>query len=90
MTTKIKCLAVDDEPLALELVKGYIEQTPFLELAGTCDNALESITFLENNEVELIFLDIQMPGLTGTSLIFLRCGRWTMVSCVILRVPVIS
>ncbi len=68
MTTKIKCLAVDDEPLALELVKGYIEQTPFLELAGTCDNALESITFLENNEVELIFLDIQMPGLTGTSL----------------------
>ncbi len=68
MTPKIKCLAVDDEPLALELVKGYIEQTPFLELAGTCDSALEAISFLESHEVQLIFLDIQMPGLTGTSL----------------------
>ncbi len=68
MTQKIRCLAVDDEPLALGLVKGYIEQTPFLELAGTCGSAIEAISFLENNQVQLIFLDIQMPGLTGISL----------------------
>jgi len=68
MIQKIKCLAVDDEPLALDLVKGYIEQTPFLELAGTCNNAIEAITFLESNQIQLLFLDIQMPGLTGISL----------------------
>ncbi len=61
-------MAVDDEPLALELVRGYIERTPFLELTGTCDSALEAISFLETHEVQLLFLDIQMPGLNGTSL----------------------
>lgn len=68
MNRKIRVLAVDDEPLALDLVRGYIEQTPFFELSGTCNSALEAITFLEINEIDLIFLDIQMPGLTGTSL----------------------
>lgn len=68
MTQRIKCLAVDDEPLALELVKDYIDQTPFLELVGTCSSAIEAMSFLENNQVQLLFLDIQMPGLTGTSL----------------------
>jgi two-component system, LytTR family, response regulator LytT len=62
---KIQCLAVDDEPLALELVSSYIKQTPFLELAGECSNAFEAMELIDKEEIELIFLDIQMPGLTG-------------------------
>lgn len=62
---KIQCLAVDDEPLALELVSSYIRQTPFLELVGECSSAFEAMQLLDKEDVELIFLDIQMPGLTG-------------------------
>jgi len=62
----IKTIAIDDEPLALQLVKGYITRTPFLELQATFDNPLDALEFLNENEVELIFLDIQMPDLTGT------------------------
>jgi len=62
----IPTLAIDDEPLALQLVTSYIEKTPFLKLAGTYDNPLSAMEFLENNPVNLIFLDIQMPDLTGT------------------------
>jgi two-component system, LytTR family, response regulator LytT len=62
----IKTIAIDDEPLALKLVKGYIEKTPFLELVGTFDNPLSAMEFLNDNPVQLIFLDIQMPDLTGT------------------------
>lgn len=63
----IRTIAIDDEPLALQLVRGYIEKTPFLELLGTFDNPINCLQFLESNEVDLIFLDIQMPDLTGTS-----------------------
>jgi DNA-binding LytR/AlgR family response regulator len=62
----IQTIAIDDEPLALQLVKSYIQKTPFLELAGTFDNPLSAMEFLENNPIQLIFLDIQMPDLTGT------------------------
>ena len=62
----IKTLAIDDEPLALQLVTSYINKTPFLELTGRFDNPLSAMEFLENNQVQLIFLDIQMPDLTGT------------------------
>jgi two-component system, LytTR family, response regulator LytT len=62
----IKTIAIDDEPLALQLVKGYISRTPFLELMATFDNPLDAMEFLQENDVELIFLDIQMPDLTGT------------------------
>jgi DNA-binding LytR/AlgR family response regulator len=62
----IKAIAIDDEPLALKLVAGYIEKTPFLELVGTFDNPISVISFMENNKVDLIFLDIQMPDLKGT------------------------
>ena len=64
----IKVVAIDDEPLALQLVKGYIEKTPFLELAGVFDNPLEAVGFIGSSEVDLILLDIQMPDLTGTEL----------------------
>ncbi len=61
----IKTIAIDDEPLSLKLVTGYIEKTPFLELIATFDNPLDAMDFLEGEQVELIFLDIHMPDLTG-------------------------
>jgi DNA-binding LytR/AlgR family response regulator len=62
----IQTIAIDDEPLALQLVTGYIQQTPFLELTGKFDNPLSAMEFLEIHHVDLIFLDIQMPDLIGT------------------------
>lgn len=62
----LSCLVVDDEPVARKGIAGYVEQTPFLNLAGTCKGALEANDFLRNNSIDLLFLDIQMPGLTGT------------------------
>jgi DNA-binding LytR/AlgR family response regulator len=61
----IRALAIDDEPLALQLVESYIRKTPFIELAGTFDNPFDAMSFLEKEPVDLIFLDIQMPDLTG-------------------------
>ena len=61
----IRTIAIDDEPLALQLVSSYIEKTPALELAGVFDNPVDAMEFLEKNPVELIFLDIEMPDLNG-------------------------
>ena len=61
----MRCLAIDDEPLALELLEDNILKIPFLEYAGGCRNALEAIAMLEKQKIDLLFLDIQMPGLTG-------------------------
>lgn len=66
---KIICLAVDDEPPALEVLKKYIQSVHSLELAGTCCDAIEALSFLQNHPVDLLFLDIQMPQLLGTDLI---------------------
>ena len=66
---KLKCLAIDDEPLALELLEDNIRQLPFLELAGKCGNAMEAMKIMQQQEIDLIFLDIQMPGLTGLQFI---------------------
>ncbi|SHN31585.1 two component transcriptional regulator, LytTR family [Cyclobacterium lianum] len=65
---KIKCIVVDDEPLALEMVSNFVEKTDFLELKGRFDSALEALGFINSHEVHLIFLDIQMPDLTGMEL----------------------
>lgn len=65
----IKCIAVDDEPPALEVLKNYITSVSMLELVGTCNNAVEAINMLGQNEVDLLFLDIQMPMLLGTDLV---------------------
>lgn len=65
----ISCIAIDDEPLALRQIAGYIEKTPFLELAATFESALEALNFLNNNQVELMFVDIQMPDLSGMDLV---------------------
>lgn len=65
----INCLVVDDEPVARKGIARYVEQVPFLSLAGTCKGALEANDFLKNTKVDLIFLDIQMPDLTGTEFV---------------------
>ncbi len=62
---KLKTIAIDDEPLALRLVSDYIGKTSFLELLETFDNPLDAIDFLSTQPVDLIFVDIQMPDLTG-------------------------
>lgn len=62
---KITCIIVDDEPMALQLVETYVEKTPFLELKNKFSNAIEAMEFLKTYPVDLLFLDIQMPDLTG-------------------------
>ncbi|MEO5947571.1 MAG: LytTR family DNA-binding domain-containing protein [Chitinophagaceae bacterium] len=66
---KIKCLIIDDEPPAQLVLKKYIEQVVLLELSGQCNSAVEAISFLQRQSVDLLFLDIQMPGLLGTNFI---------------------
>lgn len=65
----LKCLAVDDEPLALGLITSFITQTPFLDLVGGYDNAIEALRVLHSDtKVDVLFLDIQMSDLTGIEL----------------------
>jgi len=63
---KIRCLLVDDEPLALEVLQSHISNSNGLEVAGICKNALEALDILHEKQVDLIFLDIKMPTLLGT------------------------
>ncbi len=65
----LRCIAVDDEPLALGLLADNIGKVPFLELVATCGDAFEATRALQEKEVDLIFMDIQMPGLTGLQFI---------------------
>jgi len=66
---KINCIAIDDEPLALDILKAYCAKVPFLNLAGTFTNAIDTIEYLRLNTVDLMFLDIQMEELTGIQLL---------------------
>ena len=65
---ELNCLIVDDEPLALDLLESYVKRTPFLNLVGRCGSALEVLQQTKEKRVELIFLDIQMPELSGLEL----------------------
>jgi len=61
----IRCLVIDDEPPAREIIRRYIEQVPALELAGECGNAMQAFNLLQQQAVDLMFLDIRMPQLNG-------------------------
>ena len=61
----IRCLAVDDEAYATKIIADYISKVPYLELAGTTTSAIEALTRVQSGEIDLVFLDIQMPDLTG-------------------------
>lgn len=65
----LKCIAVDDEPLALDIITDYISQVPFLKLQKTFKDGISVIEFLASNNVDLIFLDIEMGGVSGTQLL---------------------
>jgi DNA-binding LytR/AlgR family response regulator len=62
---KLKCIIVDDEPLAISLFEHYVEKIPFLELVFSTENPIHALEYLQKNDSDLIFLDIQMPELTG-------------------------
>lgn len=66
---KINCIAIDDEPLALEKMKGYISKVPFLNLVATFDNGMDSMEYLKKHNVDLMLLDIQMDDFTGIQLL---------------------
>ena len=61
----LSCILIDDEPLALALLEGYIKSIPFLKLIAKCNSAIAAIEILETTTVDLIFTDIQMPNLSG-------------------------
>jgi len=73
MSDKITCIITDDEPFARKGLQGYIEKIDFLELKGSCEDALQLSSLLQQQPVDLLFLDIQMPHITGVE--FLRALR---------------
>jgi len=65
----MNCIVVDDEPFALDLIKSYVEKTPFLKLASSFTNPFKALSHLRENKTDLVFLDINMPELSGIQLI---------------------
>jgi two-component SAPR family response regulator len=65
----LRCIAIDDEELALELLEDNIRKVPYLQLVASCGDPLEAIRVLQEQPVDLVFLDIQMPGLSGLQFI---------------------
>lgn len=65
----IRCLIVEDEPLAAEVLKDYVQQVPYLELKGVCSDAIFAIEVLTREKIDLLFLDIHLPGLKGIDLL---------------------
>ena len=61
----VKCIAIDDEPLALRQIKSYIERSEQLELVATCRSACEAQAIIQNEHIDLIFVDINMPDMNG-------------------------
>jgi DNA-binding LytR/AlgR family response regulator len=69
ISKKIRCLVIEDEQPAMDILRNHILGVEALELAGTCHNAVEALSFLQSNSVDLLFLDIQMPHILGTNFI---------------------
>jgi len=71
----IKCLIVDDEPLALHVLEDYISKIPFLKLVKSTTNPIEALSLVQDKEAELVFLDVQMPELTGIQFLKIANGK---------------
>lgn len=69
LPVSIRCLIVDDEPPARDILRRYISEMPMLELTGECGNAMEALNILQHRPVDLLFLDVRMPQLKGTELV---------------------
>lgn len=69
MSDKLRCIVIDDEPIGKELIVDFVKTVPFLELQASYEDPLEALTYLQSNEVDIIFSDIQMPKITGIDLI---------------------
>lgn len=73
--TKLKCIAIDDEPLALDIIEDYVSKVPFLELVKRTENAIEALQMVQAGGIDLVFLDIQMPELTGIQFLKIASGK---------------
>ena len=71
----IRCLVVDDEPLALHILEDYIAKVPFLELIKATTNPIEALTMVQEGNIDLVFLDVQMPELTGIQFLKIANGK---------------
>ncbi|MBW4890490.1 LytTR family DNA-binding domain-containing protein [Mucilaginibacter sp. HMF5004] len=71
----IRCLVVDDEPLALHILEDYISKIPFLQLVKATTNPIEALSLVQNGEADLVFLDVQMPELTGIQFLKIANGK---------------
>lgn len=71
----IRCLVVDDEPLALHIVEDYISKVPFLQLVKATTSAIEALTLVQEGGIDLVFLDVQMPELTGIQFLRIANGK---------------
>ncbi|MGF7077626.1 LytR/AlgR family response regulator transcription factor [Mucilaginibacter sp. 3215] len=71
----IRCLVVDDEPLALHILEDYISKMPFLQLVKATTNPIEALTMVQAAEADLVFLDVQMPELTGIQFLKIANGK---------------
>ncbi|MDB5020156.1 MAG: DNA-binding response regulator [Pedobacter sp.] len=77
--TKLKCIAVDDEPLALDIIEDYVSKVPFLELVTRTENAIEALQLVQAGGIDLVFLDIQMPELTGIQFLKIASGKCSYI-----------
>jgi two-component system LytT family response regulator len=66
---QLKCVAIDDEPLALEIIKKYVSDYPSLKLVNTFDDAVSGAEYLKRNKIDILFIDIDMPDITGVDLV---------------------
>src|ERR1700710_1229980 len=71
----IRCLIVDDEPLALHILEDYMSKVPFLQLVKSTTNPIEALTLVQEGNIDLVFLDVQMPELTGIQFLRIANGR---------------
>ncbi|MGK6349720.1 LytR/AlgR family response regulator transcription factor [Parapedobacter sp. DT-150] len=75
----VRCIAVDDEPLALDIIADYVAKVPELTLVASTTNAIEALAMVQNGEVDLVFLDVQMPELTGIQFVKIINGKCDVI-----------